>query len=229
MKYTWLAASFLSLALLCPWPSMAQDVLNLRGIGKMNIPQKITFQKGQQEALPFMADGGAKKYFLRKGLTEDTFYTMTYSNPPDYNYGWALSQKLGITFLFAIGEIAHKDDSPEAKMDLFANYFNQQIMDVGATYEGDTPLIKSKDKNHLRWEGSFTIRTKEKNIYYNEAYQMVLQCDGYFTTLGIFATDADAKDVTAAIAKMVQKRKLPEKTRLADLSKRGTSLTEYGG
>ena len=94
MKYTWLAASFLSLALLCPWPSMAQEVLNLRGIGKMNVPQKITFQKGQQEALPFMADGGAKKYFLRKGLTEDTFYTMTYSNPPDYTYGWALSQKL---------------------------------------------------------------------------------------------------------------------------------------
>ena len=69
--------------------------------------------------------------------------------------------------------------------------------------------------------------TKEKDVTYHEANQIVLACDGYFTTLGIINTDADQKDLTAAVKTMVQKRKLPEKVKLLDLAKRGTSLTEW--
>ena len=228
MTYKWMAAAAVSLLLLCPFSAQAaQNTLNLPGIGKMTVPQRITFEKGQQEAIPFMADGGIKKFFTHKGLTDGTYYTMTYSNPPDYTYGWAMSHKLGIPFLFSIGEIKHKDDSPEEKLDLYANYLNQKLIEAGATFEGDTPLVKNKDKKHPRWEGSFVLKTKEQNITYREAYQVILQCDGYFTTLGVIQTDADQKEVTAAVEKMVQKRKLPEKAKLLDLAKRGTSLTEY--
>lgn len=227
MKYTWICSAALAAALCLFVPSMAQDTLNLPGVGKMSVPQHMTFQKGQQEALPFMADGGITKFFKRKGLTEGTFYTMTYSQPPDYTYGWAISQKLGIPFLFAIGEISHKDDSPEDMLDFYATYFNQHLIADGAIFTGETPLVKNKDKKNLRWEGSFILPRKEQNITYREAYQVVLSCDGYFTTLGIIASDGDQKEVTAALQKMVQKRKLPEKAKLLDLSKRGTSLTEY--
>ena len=227
MKYTWMASAAIAAALSLSVPAMAQDTLQLPGIGKMTVPQHMTFQKGQQEALPFMADGGIKKFFKRKGLTEGTFYTMTYSQPPDYTYGWAISQKLGIPFLFSIGEIKHKDDSPEEVLDLYADYFNRELIAAGAIFTGETPLVKNKDKKNLRWEGSFILPRKEKNITYQEAYQMVLSCDGYFTTLGVIASDGDQKEVTAALQKMMQKRKLPEKVKLLDLSKRGTSLTEY--
>ncbi len=228
MKYKWMAASLLSLALLCPFSlEAAQNTLNLPGIGKMTVPQHVTFEKGKQEALPFVSGGGVKTYFVRKGLTEGEYYTLTYSNPPNYTYGWAMSQKLGIPFLQYIGEMKHKKDSPLEQMDLYADYLNQKLIAAGAVYSGSMPLVKVADKKNPRWEGSFVIPTKEKDISYKEAYQMVLQCDGYFTTLGIIATDADQKEVTAAVQKMVQKRKLPEKVKLLDLTKRGTSLTEY--
>lgn len=227
MKHTWMFSAALAAALCLSVPAMAQDTLNLPGVGKMNVPQHITFQKGQQEALPFLADGGIGKFFKRKGLTEGTFYTMTYSQPPDYTYGWAISQKLGIPFLFAIGEISHKEDSPEEMLDFYADYFNEHLIEDGAIFTGETPLVKNKDKKNLRWEGSFILPRKEKNITYREAYQVVLSCDGYFTTLGVICTDGDQKEVTEAIQKMVQKRKLPERSKLLDLSKRGTSLTRY--
>ena len=67
MTYKWMAAAAVSLLLLCPFSSQAaQNTLNLPGIGKMTVPQRITFEKGQQEAIPFMADGGIKKFFTHK-------------------------------------------------------------------------------------------------------------------------------------------------------------------
>lgn len=228
MKHIWMMGAALAAALCLSSPSMAQDTLQLPGIGKMTVPAHMVFQEGQQEALPFLAAGGIQKFFHKNGLKDGTFYTMTYSQPPDYTYGWAISQKLGIPFLFAIGEIKHKDDSPEEMLDFYADYFNQALMKAGAVFTGDTPLVKHKDTKNLRWEGSFILPRKEKNITYREAYQVVLACDGYFTTIGILASDGDRQEVTAQLQKMMQKRKLPEKVKLLDLSKRGTSLTAYG-
>lgn len=67
---------------------------------------------------------------------------MTYSNPPDFSYGWATSQKLGVPFLLEIGEITHKTDPIEKQMDVIAGYLNKCIMESGAVYTGETPLIR---------------------------------------------------------------------------------------
>lgn len=155
------------------------------------------------------------------------YYTMTYADPPDFSYGWAMSHKLGVSYLQSIGAMSHKDDPAEAQLDLIAADLNKKLIESGASFDGEAPLVKSKDKKHLRYEGSVVITTKEKDVTYHEAYQIVLACDGYFTTLGIINTDADQKELTAAVKKMVQKRKLPEKVKLLDLVKRGTSLTAW--
>lgn len=225
MKRNVWQAALLSLLLALPLGAEAASELSLQGIGRMTVPQRMTFQEGAQEALPFQEAGGVKRYFVRKGASDSQYYTMTYSAAPDFSYGWAMSQKLGIPFLLHIGEIDHKDDAPEVQMDLMAAYLNRKFIEAGAVYEGSAPLVKSKDKKNPRWEGSFVISYKEKDITYHEAYQVILQCDGYFTTLGVINTDADHKESTEAVKKMVQKRKLPEKVRLLDLAKRGTSMT----
>ncbi len=227
MRWKSWQAALLTLCLSLPLGSEAANELNLKGIGRMTVPQHVTFQEGAQEALPFLEAGGVKRYFIRKGASDSVYYTMTYSAAPNFSYGWAMSQKLGIPYLLSIGEVNHKDDPPEVQMDLIAAHLNQKWKEAGAVYEGSAPLVKAKDKKNLRWEGSFTISYREKDITYHEAYQVILQCDGYFTTLGVINTDADQKEVTEAVKKMVQKRKLPEKTKLLDLAKRGTSLTQY--
>ena len=138
-----------------------------------------------------------------------------------------MSHKLCLSYLLGIGAVSHKDDPAEAQLDLIAADLNERLIESGASFDGEAPLVKSKDKKHLRYEGSVVITTKEKDVTYHEAYQIVLACDGYFTTLGIINTDADQKELTAAVKTMVQKRKLPEKVKLLDLAKRWTSLTEW--
>ena len=197
----------------------AANRLNLQGIGTMDVPQNVTFEKGAQNALPFMGEGGTKRFFIRNGMTKSDYYTMTWKKGPDFSYGWAMSQETGIPFLLEIGEIKHKD--------VIANWLNRKLIADGASYEGTAPLKKIDDKKHPRWEGFVTITTKEQDITYHEAYVLVLQCDGYFTTLGIINSDGDRQDITDAIKKMVSKRKFPQKVSLLDLSKKGTSLTEF--
>lgn len=213
------------MAALLPMSSLAAETLDLKGIGQMTVPKNVTFEKGAQAALPFLSAGGTERFFLRHGMTSSVYYTMTYANPPDFSYGWAMSHKLGVSYLLGIGAVNHKDDPAEEQLDLIAADLNEKLIAAGASFEGEAPLVKSRDKKH--YEGSVVITTKEKDITYHEAYQIVLACDGYFTTLGIINTDADQKELTASVKAMVQKRKLPEKVRLLDLAKRGTSLTEW--
>ena len=205
----------------------AANRLNLQGIGTMDVPQKITCEKGPQNALPFMAEGGTKRFFIRNGMTKSDYYTMTWKKGPDFSYGWAMSQETGIPFLLEIGEIRHKDDKPLDQMDVIANWLNRKLMADGASFEGTAPLKKIDDKKHPRWEGFVTITTKEQDITYHEAYTLILQCDGYFTTLGIINSDGDRSDITDSLRKMISRRKFPQKVNLLDLSKRGTSLTEF--
>lgn len=68
----------------------------------------------------------------------------------------------GVPFLLEIGEITHKTDPIEKQMDVIAGYLNKRIMESGAVYTGETPLIRINDKKNPRWEGSFEIRIKEK-------------------------------------------------------------------
>lgn len=198
--------------------SFAADKFDLTGIGTMVIPKNMTIKKGAQEALPFLSDGGTKRFFLRRGITSSEYYTMTWKQGPDFSYGWAMSHKLGIPFLLEIGEISHKGDSPVEQMDIIAAYFNKQLINDGAIFEGDAPLMKIKDRRHPRWEGFFRVPRKENGIVYNEAYTLILQCDGYFTTLGILNTDGDRSDITNSIRDMIMKRKFPRKETLLNFS-----------
>ncbi len=205
----------------------AADKLSLSGIGTMDVPKNVTFTEGAQNALPFMKDGGTKRFFIRKGMSNSRYYTMTWKKGPDFSYGWAMSHEAGIPFLQDIGEFKHKDDKPEAQMDIMAAWLNRQLTQQGAVFEGPSPLQKINDSRHPRWEGFVKVKTTEQGITYNEAYTIILQCDGYFTTLGIFNTDGDRADITEDVRKMVSKRKFPKKVTLLDLSKKGTSLTEW--
>ena len=227
MKYGITTAILASCAVLLGSLSVsAADKLELMGIGSMSVPQGISYEKGAQNTLPFMKEGGTQRFFVRRGMTQSDYYTMTWKKGPDFSYGWALSQKLGVPFLLEIGEISHKNDSPEGQMDVIASWLNQALVKKGASYEGNAPLKKIKDSKHPRWEGFVTLKTVETGITYNEAYSIILQCDNYFTTLGIINTDADRSDITEEVRKMVLKRKMPEKASLLRLSQKGTSLTE---
>ena len=109
----------------------AADKLSLSGIGTMDVPKNITFTEGAQNALPFMKDGGTKRFFIRKGMSDSRYYTMTWKKGPDFSYGWAMSHEAGIPFLQDIGEFKHKDDKPEAQMDIMAAWLNRQLTQQG--------------------------------------------------------------------------------------------------
>lgn len=78
--------------------NVSAEKWELPDIGKMEVPPHVHFEEGEQSALPFLQDKGIKLYFTRKGAVSGRYYTMTYSNPPDFSYGWATSQKLGVPF-----------------------------------------------------------------------------------------------------------------------------------
>lgn len=228
MKRSSIISFFTILSLLAaPCAVNAAEMLSLRGIGTMTVPENISFTKGAQSALPFMSEGGTKRYFTRNGLTKSEYYTMTYKDGPDFSYGWAMSHEVGIPYLLEIGEIKHKNDSAEEQMDVIAAYLNRKLTKDGAEFTGSSPLVKVKDGKYPRWEGSFVKETRENGIVYREAYVVILQCDGYLNTLGIINSDADCSDITDALKKMMAKRKLPKRSRVMDLSGRGTSLTEF--
>lgn len=216
-KLKWLLPLALALALSAGGAEAKTNTLTLDGIGTMQVPQQISFDKGAQLALPYMAEQGPKRFFALKGGSDAVYYTMTYSAPPDFTYGYAASMKLGIPFLQQIGQFSHRNDAPIDQLNLIADWMNTYLKQQGAVYDGDAPLKKVADKKVPHWEGNFVITTKENNITYHEAYTMVLQCDGYFTTMALFDTDADQKDVTAAVQKMVEKRKLPKMEKVLKL------------
>jgi len=226
IKWILSSALFLVLASLSS-TAFASDTLSLRGIGDMSVPKNITFSKGAQEALPFMNDGGVKRFFIKRGASDSDYYSMTYSAPPDFSYGWAMSHRLGIPYLLDVGEISHKNDSALEQMDVIAEDLNKRLIADGAVFSGKAPLVKVQNGKKSYWTGSFVIKTKQQGIVYNEAYQVILQCDGYFTTLGIINSDADQAQVTEALRKMVMHRKYPGKNVESMLSHAGTSLTEY--
>lgn len=207
--------------------AMAESRFEMPNIGAMKAPEHVTFEKGEQSALLFLNDRGIKSYFMRKGAIDGDYYTMTYSNPPDFSYGWATVQKLGVPYLLDIGEIAHKNDPIESQLDIIAADLNKKIVASRAVYTGSTPLHRVDDKTHPRWEGSFSVIMREKGIVYHEAYQVVLQSDGYLIFLGIINSDSEQKELTAELQKMLLQRKMPTKKSFLNLSKRHASIADH--
>lgn len=201
-----IAAAAIVFACLSAGASEAADKWDMALVGRMTIPRHVTFEPGEQQSLPFMKTGGPRWTFIRGGMTNPSFYTMTYKDGPEFSYGWAASAVLGSQYLFQAGEKDYKGKTPSEQMDLIADRLNADLKAQGAAFSGTAPLVRLNDKKNPRWEGSFVITTKERDITYREAYQMVLQVSGFQVTLGVVASDADKKDLTAALAQMMQKR-----------------------
>lgn len=186
----------------------ATNKWELPHIGVMTLPDHVILEKGNPSTIALKPGKSVGDYFKKWVGKNGSYYLLTYANPPDFSYGWAASLELGTPFLLEIGEIAHKNDSAEERMNIIANYFNNRLKQEIITYNGEAPLrhiISAKDDY---WMGSFTITNKEKNITYREAYQVILCHDHYFVYLGIINSDAEQKFLTSTIEQMVKKREI---------------------
>ena len=57
----------LLVAAMLPISSLAAETLDLKGIGRMTVPKNVTFEKGAQDALPFLSAGGTEHSFCGAG------------------------------------------------------------------------------------------------------------------------------------------------------------------
>lgn len=223
MKKRWITAALATgLTAAAVFPAGASDTWNMAYIGKMKVPEHVTFYEGEQQALPFMKSGGIRWTLTREGILDGVFYTMTYADGPDFSYGWASSHVIGLQYLLKQGETAYRNKSPAEQMDVIAKHLIQEIKEKGAVYEGNSPLVRKNDRSHPRWEGSFVITTEENGVVYKEAYHMILQVSGFRVVLGIINSDAEHRELTAALSKMAEKRSFfKDKDILEEFLKKG--------
>lgn len=203
-KFLCAAAVFLVLSV--P-PVMAAEEWDMAYIGRMKLPAHVTFQEGEQQALPFVKTGGPRWTFIKKAMLDGHFYTMTYADGPDFSYGWAASLSLGSQYLQEKGDTDYRGKTPAEQMDRIAGYVNDDIARMGASYEGKAPLKKVGGRDNPRWEGSFTVTTKERDITYRETYHAVIQVSGFRVMMGILASDADQTALTEDLGNMLARRR----------------------
>ncbi len=207
MKRLWIVAvTALLLTATAASPGQAASQWNMAYVGRMTLPKHVTFDEGEQSAIPFLQSKGIKWSFIRNGMMDGKFYTMTFSDGVDFSYGWAASSVVGMPYLMKQGESRYRDKTPVEQMDVIAKHINENIRNLGADYSGETPLKRLTDKGRPSWEGAFIVTRKEKDITYREAYQMVLQVSGFRVVLGIINSDADNEALTGALAQMVKSR-----------------------
>lgn len=208
MKGKWIAAAAAAAVVMVSsaLPVQAADRWDMAYIGRMKPPAHVTFQEGEQTALPFLSTGGIRWTFVRGGMMDGRFYTMTYADGTDFSYGWAASAVVGVPYLVKHGETAYRNKTPAEQMDVIAGLLNREIREKGASYDGQEPLKRLNDKGHPRWEGSFVTTRQENGITYREKYQMVLQVSGFRVVLGVICSDADRTQLGSGLARMMQKR-----------------------
>lgn len=187
--------------------SLGADRWDMAYIGQMKVPAHVTFTEGEQQALPFMKDGGPRWFFTKKAMLDGHFYSMTYADGSDFSYGWAASLSLGSQFLQEQGDFDYRGATPAEQMDRIAGFVNKDVIRMGASYEGKTPIRRIDDKNHPRWEGRFTITTKERGVTYRETYQAVIQVSGFRVVMGLINSDEDQKALTDSLARMMEERR----------------------
>lgn len=186
---------------------MAADQWDMAYIGRMKVPSHVTFEKGEQQALPFLTAGGPRRFFTRHAMLDGYFYTMTYADGSNFSYGWAASVSLGSQFLQAQGDNDYRGKTPTQQMDSIASQVNDNIARMGASYTGETALQRIDDDKHPRWEGTFTIVTKERDITYRQTYHTVLQISGFRVVMGIISLDADQTALSESLGRMLAKRR----------------------
>lgn len=200
-----LTAAMLALLLAAGGAASAAEKWEMAPIGKMTLPAKVRMEKGEQQALPFGADG-PRWAFTKESMLDGAYWTLTYDDAPNFSYGWAASATLGAQYLQKAGVSGYKGKSIEEQLDLIAASLNDRFISEGAVYTGAAPLARVSDKKHPRWEGDFILVRKEKDITYRESVHAVLQLAGVRVSLGLIVNDADAPELSAAIAKMLAKR-----------------------
>lgn len=205
MKWKLAAAALLLTSWMAAGQSLAAEKWNMVPVGKMTVPSHVTIENGEQQALPFVASGGPKWAFTKGAMLDGSFYTITYQNGPDFSYGWAASAVMGSPYLLSVG-VDYKNKTPSEQMDLIAEQVNADLVRQGASFSGSSPLVRINDKKNPRWEGSFVITGREKNITYREAYTMVLQVSGFQVVVGMICSDADQKDLSQSLGNMMKSR-----------------------
>ena len=139
---------------------------------------------------------------------------MTYSKPPHYSYGWALSEEVGYPYLLKAGVTTTGKETQEEQLDMIADYINEIFVKYGAAYTAPKPLRKVQDKKNPRWEGRVILTKREEGVIYKEAYQIVLQISNARIVLGVINSDAGQGQLTNLIQAMVNKRKLPQRKQI---------------
>lgn len=200
-----LTATMLALLLAAGGLASAAEKWEMAPIGKMTLPAKVRIEKGEQQALPFGADG-PRWAFTKDSMLDGAYWTLTYDDAPDFSYGWAASATLGAQYLQKAGVSGYKGKSIEEQLDLIAASLNERFISEGAVYTGSAPLTRVNDKKHPRWEGDFILTRKEKDITYRESVHAVLQLAGVRVSLGLIVNDADAPELSESISKMLAKR-----------------------
>lgn len=176
-------------------------------VGRMTPPAYVTFAPGEQQTIAFLHDGGPASYFKKHGISEGDYYHMTYADPPNFSYGWASAQVLGVPFLLEAGLDSLKTESMTAQMDGIAAYLNDKISDdQSAVFQGSAPLSRINDSKNPRWEGSFTMTYYEKGITYRETYLLSLQITGYRIVLFTAVCDASRPELADSLRKMISQR-----------------------
>lgn len=223
MKRQWIAAALsAALAVSAAAPAAAAEKWDMAYLGRMTLPAHVTFQEGEQKALPFLATGGMKWTMTRAGMLDGHFYTMSYADGADFSYGWAAAVTVGVPYLVKQGETAYRNKTPSEQMDVIAERINADIIAAGADYEGSAPLVRLSDREHPRWEGAFSYTWKENGVTYHEAYQMALQVSGFRVVLGIINSDGDNPVLTDSLARMMKTRSFyKEKDLLAAFLRHG--------
>ena len=206
-------------------PVLAADTFDVPLIGRVEVPQNVTIQKGNPSSLSFDSAGNLKQFLARQGATDISTYYLTYAAPPDFTYGWMFSCRLGIPFLQDAGLFDYKDLPVEEQLSAIAEDLNKKLVQQGAYYSGTAPLIQTKKGKNGAYEGYFILTARERDITYHEGYYAVLQSDGYFVNLSVVNLDADQTEVMNSLKNMMIKRKAQKQKKLLDFSDSSTSLT----
>lgn len=176
-------------------------------VGRMTPPDHVTFKQGEQQTIAFLPAGGPASYFKKHGISQADYYQMTYADPPNFSYGWASAQVLGVPFLLEAGLDSLKKENMTVQMDGIAGYLNEKISaDRSAVFRGTAPLTRINDTKNPRWEGAFAMTYYEKGIIYRESYILSLQITGYRIVLFTVVSDASNPELTENLRKMTAQR-----------------------
>ena len=194
---------------------IAASTWELPGIGSMKLPANVEFTEGIYDSIPFIDNEQYSEWYFGKNTVKNGhYYVMTYSKPPHYSYGWALSEEVGYPYLLKAGVTTTGKETQEEQLDMIADYINEIFVKYGSAYTASKPLRKVQDKKNPRWEGRVILTKREEGVIYKEAYQIVLQISNARIVLGVINSDAGQGQLTNLIQAMVNKRKLPQKKQI---------------